>query len=85
MQIHTEKGIHKGIHLVWIFFHKHSPFTGQQGRGRGRGGEGGEGGVISVTLIYHFHPLYRQLDINRALTAHSQLLGSNQKHLVSTC
>ena len=40
MQIHTEKGIHKGIHLVWIFFHKHSPFTGQQGRGGGGGGGG---------------------------------------------
>ena len=34
---------------------------------RAAGEEGGR--VISLTLLYHFHPLHRHLDISRAITA----------------
>ena len=49
---------------MWVFFHKHSRFTGQQGKGEG----------IYLTPLYHFHPLHRHLDISRAITAESSLL-----------
>ena len=45
---------------VWVFFHEHSRIIGLQGKGE-------EG--ISLTPHYHFHPLHRHLDINRAITA----------------
>ena len=35
--------------FYWVFFHKHSRFTGQQGKGE----------AISLTSLYHFHSLYR--------------------------
>ena len=44
---------------IWVFFHEHSRFTGQQGKGEG----------ISLTPLYHFHPLHRHLDISWAITA----------------
>ena len=47
--------------FVWVFFHEHSRFTGQQGKGEG----------IYLTLFYHFHPLRRHLDISRVVTAES--------------
>ena len=49
---------------IWVFFHEHSRFTGQQGKGEG----------IYLTPLYHFHPLYRHLDISRAITAESSPL-----------
>ena len=49
---------------IWIFFHKHSRFTGQQGKGEG----------IYLTHVYPFHPLYRHLDISQAFTAESSPL-----------
>ena len=39
---------------IWVFFHEHSQFTGQQGKGE----------AISLTPLYHFHPLHRHLDIS---------------------
>ena len=39
--------IMKDFFSVWVFFHEHSRFTGQQGKGEG----------ISLTTLYHFHPL----------------------------
>ena len=44
---------------IWVFFHEHSRFTGQQGKGEG----------IYLTPLYHFHPLHRRLDIGRAIAA----------------
>ena len=44
---------------IWVFFHAYSRFTGQQGKRQG----------IYLTPLYHFHPLYRHLDIRRAITA----------------
>ena len=49
---------------IWVFFHEHSRFTGQQGKGEG----------IYLTPLYHFHPLYRHLDISRVISAESSLL-----------
>ena len=36
-------------------------FTGQQGKGK----------AISLTPLYHFHPLYRHLEVNQVITAES--------------
>ena len=44
---------------IWVFFHEPSLFTGQQRKGEG----------ISLTPLYHFHPLHRQLDISLAIVA----------------
>ena len=49
---------------IWVFFHEHSRFAGQQGKGEG----------IFLTPLYHFHPLHRHLDISRAITAESSPL-----------
>ena len=49
---------------MWVFFYEHSQITGLQ-----RNGEG-----ISLTPHHHFHPLHRQLDISRAITADSSPL-----------
>ena len=49
---------------IWVFFHEHSRFTGQQGKGEG----------IYLTPLCHFHPLHRHLDISRAITAESSPL-----------
>ena len=49
---------------IWVFFHEHSRFTGQQGKGEG----------IYLTPLYHFHPLHGHLDISRAITAGSSPL-----------
>ena len=48
---------------IWVFFHEHSRFTEQQGKGEG----------IYLTPLYHFHLLHRHLDISRAITAGSPL------------
>ena len=47
-----------------VLFHKHSPLTGQQGKGE----------AVSLIPLYHFHLLHRHLDINRAITADSSPL-----------
>ena len=39
------------IFFIWVIFHVHSRFTGQQGKGE----------VIYLTPLYHFHPLHRHL------------------------
>ena len=49
---------------IWVFFNEHSRITGQQGKGEG----------ILLTPLYHFHPLYRHLDISRVITAESSPL-----------
>ena len=57
---------------IWVFFHEHSQFTGQQGKGEG----------IYLTPLYHFHPLHRHLDISRAITAessHLRIAGSRTR------
>ena len=54
----------KEFFYVWAFFHEHSQVTGLQGKGEG----------IPLTSHYHFHPLYRHLDISRAITAESSPL-----------
>ena len=51
----------KRCFFVWVFFHEHSPFTGQQERGEG----------ISLIPLYQFHPLHRHLDISREITKES--------------
>ena len=48
----------------WVFFHEHSRFTGQQGKGEG----------IYLIPVYHYHPFHRQLDISRAIAAESSPL-----------
>ena len=54
------------IFLMWVFFHKHSRFTGQQGKGE----------AISLSPLYHVRSLHRHLDISRAITA-----GSSPLHI----
>ena len=49
---------------IWVFFHEHSQFTRHQGKGE----------VISLTPLYHFHPLYRHLEVSRAIAAESSPL-----------
>ena len=48
----------------WFFFHEHSEFTGQQGKGE----------AISLSTLYHFHPLHRHLDISWAVNAENSAL-----------
>ena len=43
---------------IWVFFHEHPRFTGQQRKG----------GAISLTPLYHFHSLHRHLVINQTIT-----------------
>ena len=49
---------------IWVFFHEHSPITGQQGKEEG----------IYLTALYHFHLLHKHLYISRAITAESSPL-----------
>ena len=50
--------------ILSFFFHKHSRFTGQQGKEE----------VISLTPLYHFHQLLKHLDISRAIVVKSLFL-----------
>ena len=43
----------------WLYFHEHSRFTGQQGKGE----------PISLTCLYYFQPLQRHLDISWEIIA----------------
>ena len=54
----------KHCFFIWVFFHKHSRFAGQQGKDE----------AISLTPLYHFHLLHRHLDITRVITAESSSL-----------
>ena len=47
-----------------VFVHEHSRFTRQQGKGE----------AISLTPLYHFHPLHTHLGISWAITAESSPL-----------
>ena len=49
---------------IWVFFHEHSRITGLQGKGEG----------ISLSPLYHFHPLHRHVGISGAITAGSSPL-----------
>ena len=53
------------VFSIWVFFHEHSEFTGQQGKGEG----------IYFTPLCHFLPLHRHLDISRVITAESSPLN----------
>ena len=44
---------------IWVFFHEHSRFTGQQGKGE----------AVSLTPLYYLHPLHRQFHISWAIAA----------------
>ena len=48
---------------IWAFFHEHSRFTGRQEKGE----------AISLSPLYHFHPLHKHWDISRAIIAQSSL------------
>ena len=65
---------------IWVFFHKHSQFTGEHGKGE----------AISLTSLYQFQPLDRHT-LNRQLqkrahlctSAHSLLPDPHQETLFS--
>ena len=52
------------VFSIWVFFHEHSRFLGQQGKGKG----------LCLTPLYHFHLLHRHSDISRVVTAESSHL-----------
>ena len=41
--------------------------------------------AISLTHLYHFHPLHRYIDISQAITAQSQQSDATEEPLVSQC
>ena len=49
---------------IWVFFRKHSRFTGQQEKEE----------AISLSPLYHFHSLHIHLDISRPITVESSPL-----------
>ena len=58
------------FYCISVFFHEHSRFTGQQGKGD----------AISLSPLYHFRPFHRHIDIGWAITAERSPLhiASNQ-------
>ena len=57
--------LRKGVFFsIWVLFHELSQVTGLKGKGEG----------IPFTPHYHFHPLYRHLEICRAVAAGSSPL-----------
>ena len=68
MKATSSFGILKTIYYNFFFYlgfiYGHPRFTGQQVKGKG----------ISLTPLYHFHPLHRHLDISRVITAESSPL-----------
>ena len=56
---HPFHGRRVNFFSIWVFFHEHSRFAGQHEKGE----------CISLTPLYHFHPLHRHLDISWAITA----------------
>ena len=57
----------KQVFFMQVFFHEHSQITGQRGKGED----------ISLTPLYLFHPLHKNLDIDR------QPLVSERKSLTT--
>ena len=55
---------------IWVFFHGHLQFTGQQGKGEA---------FSSAHSLHHLHPLHRHVNISRAITA-----GSSPLHIASS-
>ena len=53
------------LFFIRIFFHDYSRIIGLQGKGKD----------ISLTPLYHFHPLHRHLDISQAVTTESSPLN----------
>ena len=51
---------------IWVFFHEHSRFAGQRGKGEG----------IYLTPLYNFHPLRGRLGIGRAGSSPLRVAGS---------
>ena len=49
---------------IWVFFYEHSRLTGQRWKAE----------AISLTPLYHFHPLHRHFDISWVITAESSTL-----------
>ena len=49
---------------IWVFFHQHSRFTGQQGKGE----------ATYLTPLCYFHLLHRHFDASQAITAESSPL-----------
>ena len=49
---------------IWVFFHEHTQFTGQQEKGK----------VICLTGLNHFYPLCSYLNISLATKAETTLL-----------
>ena len=43
---------------AWVYFLEHLRFTGQYGKEK----------ALSLSPLYHFHPLRKHLDINRAIS-----------------
>ena len=62
---------------MWVFLHRHSQFTGQQGKGEG----------IYLTPLYHFYLLHRHLDISWAIDTESSPLciASAARLKLGTC
>ena len=52
--------------FIWVFFQEHSRIARLQGKGQG----------ISLTPNYHFHPLYRHLNIASSWTRTGNLWKS---------
>ena len=52
--------------FIWVFFHEHSRIARLWGKGEG----------ISLTPNYHFHPLYRHLNIASSWTGTGNLWKS---------
>ena len=50
---------------IWVLFHENSRITGLQGKR----------GNTSLAPHYHFHPLYRHLDMSRTITGESSPLN----------
>ena len=48
---------------IRVFFHEPWRFTGHRGKGE----------AISLTFLYHFHPLHRHLDITQVITQRAHL------------
>ena len=58
----------KTFFSIWVFFHGHSWFKGQQWKGK----------AISLSPLHHFYQLHRHLGISRVITA-----GSLALHIAS--
>ena len=58
------------FYSIWVFFHEHSRFTGQQRKGK----------TAFLTPLYHFDRFHKRLDISRAITAESSLIRFMLRH-----